>query len=86
MDYYGNPNGEAVKQLDRRFSFILQHRNDLMGSRIWGNIPEAVFMIEAENEAMGAVEGITGAIAGRWQCGKRLISFRNPSFHVFDII
>ena len=69
LDYYANPNGEAVKQLDRRIAHILRHQNKLMGSRRWGDIPEAVFMIEAENEAMGAVEGITGEIAARWQCG-----------------
>jgi hypothetical protein len=63
LDYYANPNGDAVKQLDQRIAHIFCHQNKLMGSHRWGDIPEAVFMIKAKNEAMGAVEGITGEIA-----------------------
>ncbi|KAI8620356.1 glycoside hydrolase superfamily [Chytriomyces sp. MP71] len=68
--FYTEPGGVAGSRLDARLRHILGHRNALMGNRTWGEIGDAVWAIEAENEAMGSVAGVSEDAAGVWQCGR----------------
>ena len=47
--FYVNSSIQAV--FDNRLVHILTHRNALLGNRSWGQLPEVVFTVAAENEA-----------------------------------
>lgn len=39
--------------MDRRFSFIVNYRNPLMGGRAWKDITEAILAFDIQNESEG---------------------------------
>ncbi|KAF0692738.1 Aste57867_16196 [Aphanomyces stellatus] len=69
------PNGfytraDAQADFDRRLEHILTHKNPHFQNRVWGNIPEAVFGFEPQNESQGHMEDPqSGALPNpQWIC------------------
>ncbi|KAJ3112782.1 hypothetical protein HK100_002214, partial [Physocladia obscura] len=58
----------ATAAFDARLAYIVSHRNPLMGSRAWMDIPEGVYSFEIENEAMGMSNGVEQTGDLMWWC------------------
>ncbi|KAJ3325428.1 hypothetical protein HDV06_004287 [Boothiomyces sp. JEL0866] len=59
----------AMPQFDNRIRHILSHKNRLMGDRTWGQIPEAVYAIEAGNEELWSAN-VGDNIYAQWHCNR----------------
>ena len=71
--FYQNASIEA--DFDRRLLHVVQHRNPLMGNRTWGQIPEAIFTLAAQNEAQSFIRSQDWG----WQC--RRAAVMRPHVH-----
>ncbi|KAJ3193121.1 hypothetical protein HK101_005378 [Irineochytrium annulatum] len=88
--FYENKIEGAWDQIDARIAHIMSYPNPYFQGRTWGNIPEAVFMIEHGNEDMGHSDGDTQyALSNEktytdWHCGRARVvkSFVQPGSQV----
>ncbi|GLI69456.1 hypothetical protein VaNZ11_014069 [Volvox africanus] len=62
-------NAAAAADMDRRFAYIVAHRNPNFGNRSWSNIPEAILGFDIQNE--GQAHLLNGVIPNRnWICDR----------------
>ena len=64
-DWYRNPS--AAADMDRRFNYIINHRNPLMGGRAWKDIPEGILAFDVQNEGQGHLPRVANP---NWVCDR----------------
>jgi len=58
----------AAREIDRRFAFVLSHRNALMSNTAWSQLHEVVFGFDVQNESQAYLPD--GVAEPSWVCGR----------------
>jgi hypothetical protein len=60
----------AAADIDRRITYIVNHRNGAMGNRAWKDIPEAILAFDIQNEGQSYLNSAKTAANPSWVCNR----------------